>query len=261
MSEAEELESEAKTKSSIQVIDRMMSLVNVLAAHQEPQGLKQLATQTGLHSSSAYRILGVMVGKGLVERMDSGQYQLGIKWLEVGNLVKARINVRQVAISYMQELHDKLGETVNLVVRQGDEIVYIERVSGGKAMMKVVQLIGARAPLHITAAGKIFMTEDGPNAAESFSRRTGLPVYTPNTITSAARLQAVVDEAQRKGYAYDNEEAEKSVSCVSAGIRDSTNKLVAALSVSAPSERFVKSWSEQVRKTADLISLAMGYKG
>ena len=125
MSEAD-IETEAKTKSSIQVIDRMMNLVNVLAAHQEPQGLKQLANQSGLHSSSAYRILGVMVEKGLVERMDSGSYQLGIKWLEVGNLVKARMNVRQVAMSYMQELHDKLGETVNLVVRQGDEIVYIE---------------------------------------------------------------------------------------------------------------------------------------
>lgn len=251
--------SETESKSSIQVIDRMMNLLNALAAQPEPQGLKQLATRTGLHSSSAYRILGVMVEKGLAERMENGNYQLGIKLLELGNLVKARLNVRQVALPYMQALHEKLGETVNLIVRQGDEMVYVERAFGGKSMVQVVQVIGARAPMHITAAGKIFLADEGPGASQALAERTGLPRYTPNTLTTVNALQQEVDAARQNGFAYDNEEAEKSVCCVSAGIRDSSGRLVAALSVSAPAERFVREWSAEVRQTADAISAGLGY--
>lgn len=251
---------EAEGKSSIQVIDRMMKLLDALSTHREPVGLKQLATHTGLHPSSAHRILGVMVDKGLVERMDAGTYQLGIRLLELGNLVKARLNVRQVALPFMQELHAAVGETVNLVIRQGDEIVYVERVSGGNSMMRVVQIIGARAPLHITAAGKIFLAEDGPLGCEEYARRTGMPVYTPNTVTTAEQLREEVEKARKDGFAFDNEEAEKGVCCIGAGIFDSGGKLAAGLSISAPTDRIDPEWATMVKKTAAEISRALGYK-
>ena len=87
-------------------------------------------------------------------------YRLGIRLVELGSLVKSRISVRQEALPHMQALHQALGETVNLSVRRGDEVVYIERTSEGNTMMRVVQIIGAHAPLHITAVGKIFLAAD-----------------------------------------------------------------------------------------------------
>jgi len=138
-------------------------------------GLKQLATETRLHPSTAHRILSVLVANRLVDRIEPGTYRLGIRLLELGNLVKSRLSVRQDALSHMQDLHQELGETINLSIRHDDEVVYIERTSGNNAMMRVVHIIGARAPLHITAVGKIFLAEDGPEKCAEYARRTGLP--------------------------------------------------------------------------------------
>ncbi len=239
----------------------MMKLLNVLAVHDEPLGLKQLAAQTSLHPSSAHRILGVMLEKGFVERVDPGNYQLGIMLLELGILVMARIYVRQVALPFMQKLRDELDETVNLTLRQGDEIVYIERVTAGKSMMRVVQVVGTRAPLHITAVGKIYLAQDGQQSCEEYALRSGMPAFTKNTITTLDRLREEVEKASRSGFAIDNEEAEKGVCCIGAGICDSSGKLVAGLSISAPADRINFKWSSRVKEVADEISRAMGYRG
>ena len=151
-----------------------MSLLDALAGHATPVNLKQLATETRLHPSTAHRILSVMVDNRLVDRIEPGTYRLGIRLLELGSLVKSRISVRQEALPHMQDLHQELGETVNLSVRHDDEVVYIERTSGNSSMMRVVQIIGARAPLHITAVGKIFLAEDGAEKCAEYARRTGL---------------------------------------------------------------------------------------
>lgn len=247
-------------KSSIQVIERMMSLLNALARHATPVNLKQLATETRLHPSTAHRILSVMVDSRLVDRIEPGTYRLGIRLLEMGNLVRSRISVRQEALPHMQDLHQELGETVNLSVRHDDEVVYIERTSGNNSMMRVVQIIGARAPLHITAVGKLFLAEDGPEKCADYARRTGLPRYTDNTLTDTDALTREVEKIRRQGYAFDNEEAEKGVSCIGAGIYNDDGRLVAGLSVSAPADRLNKAWAAQVQQTAARISQAIGHQ-
>jgi DNA-binding IclR family transcriptional regulator len=250
---------EKETRSSIQVIDRMMSLLGALSRHGSPVNLKQLATETRLHPSTAHRILSVMVGSRLVDRIEPGTYRLGIRLLELGSLVKSRISVRQEALPHMQSLQLELGETINLSVRHDDEVVYVERTSGNNSMMRVVQIIGARAPLHITAVGKIFLAEDGPEKCAEYARRTGLPRYTDNTLTDADALAKELEKVRRQGYASDNEEAEKGVSCIGAGIYNDEGRLVAGLSVSAPSDRLNKAWATQVRQTAEKISRAIGH--
>jgi DNA-binding IclR family transcriptional regulator len=248
-------------KSSIQVIERMMSLLDALARHATPVNLKQLAMETRLHPSTAHRILAVMVENRLVDRIEPGTYRLGIRLLELGSLVKSRVSIRQEALPHMQQLQQVLGETVNLSVRHDDEVVYIERTSGNSSMMRVVQIIGARAPLHITAVGKVFLAEDGPDKCSDYAQRTGLPRFTDNTLTNPENLARELDRIRRQGYAYDNEEAEKGVSCIGAGIYNDEGRLVAGLSVSAPSDRLDKTWAAQVRQTAEKISRAIGFQG
>ena len=142
-------------KGPVQVIDRMMKLLDVLAAHPEPLGLKQIAQYTALHPSTAHRILSALAGGRLVDRVEPGSYRLGMRLLELGNLVRSGISVRELALPVMRELHAHTGETVNLSVRHDDEIVYVERTSSGRSAMRVVHVIGARAALHVTAAGKL----------------------------------------------------------------------------------------------------------
>lgn len=239
----------------------MMSLLAALSRHVTPVNLKQLAAETRLHPSTAHRILAVMVENRLVDRIEPGTYRLGIRLLELGNLVKSRINVRQEALVHMHHLHEELGETVNLSVRHADEVVYIERTADSHSMMRVVQIIGARAPLHITAVGKLFLAEDGPDKCADYARRTGLPRFTENTLTDADAFMKEIERIRRQGYAFDNEEAEKGVSCIGAGIFSDDGRLVAGLSVSAPSDRLNRAWAPQVRQTAEKISRALGHQG
>ena len=135
---------EAESKNSIQVIERMSHLLEVLAQHPQPVSLKLLAQGANLHPSTAHRILNALVNGRIVERVDQGSYRLGIRLLELGNLVKARISVREHALPFMRELHAATGEAVNLSVRRDDEIVYVERTSSGRAMMRVVNIVDAR---------------------------------------------------------------------------------------------------------------------
>ena len=119
---------EASTASApaIQVLERMFHLIDVLASREEAVSLKEISEKTGLHPSTAHRILNDLALGRFVDRPEAGSYRLGMRLLELGNLVKARLNVRDAALTPMRELHRLIQQPVNLSVRQGDEIVYIE---------------------------------------------------------------------------------------------------------------------------------------
>jgi DNA-binding IclR family transcriptional regulator len=246
-------------RSSIQVLDRMSSLLDAVARYPEPVSLKILAAETGLHSSTAFRILGSMLDNGFVERDATGKYQLGTKLLRLGSRVHAQSDLRQIAQPVMARLRDTLGETINLTMREGDEVVYIEKATPNR-MMHVQQLIGSRAPLHVTAVGKLMLAMGSKEECEAYATRTNLPAYTRNTINDLPALQKEIDRLRTQGYAYDDEEAEIGVGCIGALIYDATDNIVAGLSVSAPIERRKPEWVEILLQAARQISEELGYR-
>lgn len=253
-------DSASGSKTSIQVIERMMHLLDALAEHSDPVGLKTLAAETGLHASTAHRILNDLVSCRLVDRSEPGSYRLGLRLLELGNLVKARLSVREAALGPMRELHRVTGQTVNLSVRQGDEIVYIERAYSERSGMQVVRAIGGRAPLHLTSVGKLFLAADEAARVRNYATRTGLAGHTQNSITDLARLERELSAVREHVCARDNEELELGVRCIAAGVYDDAGKLVAGLSLSAPADRLQESWLAQLSETATRISKALGYQ-
>lgn len=250
----------ASPKPAIQVIERMNALLDALAQQSEPVSLKSLSTTTGLHASTAHRILNDLVLARMVDRTEPGLYQLGLRLLELGNLVKARLNVRDAAAVPMRELHRLTGETINLSVRQGDEIVYIERAVSERSGMQVVRAIGGRAPLHLTSTGKLFLAADDTKAVRSYAMRTGLAGQTRNSITDQHRLEKELEEVRQRGFARDNEELELGVRCIASAIRDDAGRLVAGLSISAPADRANDGWLMALEQTAREISTALGYE-
>ncbi|QQB35302.1 IclR family transcriptional regulator [Achromobacter deleyi] len=245
---------------AIQVIERAMRLLDALAAQPEPVTLKELSATTGLHASTAHRILNDLVVGRYVERVDNGLYQLGMRLLELGSLVKGRLNVREAAISAMRSLHKLTGQTINLSVQQGDEIVYIDRAWSERSGMQVVRAIGGRAPLHLTSTGKLFLSTGDARQVRAYALRTGLAGHTRNSLTDLDRLERELALVRRHGYARDNEELELGVRCIAAGIFDDTGKLVAGLSISAPAERLQDDWIKALVDTAASISEALGYE-
>lgn len=245
---------------AIQVIERMMTLLDALARKSEPVSLKELSQTSGLHPSTAHRILNDLVLARMVDRTEPGSYQLGMRLLELGNLVKARLNVRDAAAGPMRELHRLTGETINLSVRQGDEIVYVERAVSERSGMQVVRAIGGRAPLHLTSTGKLFLANDDLRAVRSYGMRTGLAGHTKNSITDLSQLESELEEVRQRGFARDNEELELGVRCLAAGIYDDTGQIVAGLSISAPADRANDGWLTALNETARAISAALGYE-
>jgi len=252
--------SAVKPQITIQVIERAMQLLDALAAETEAVALKQIAATTGLHPSTAHRILNDLVLGRYVERVDSGMYQLGMRLLELGSLVRGRLSVREAALEPMHLLHKLTGQTVNLSVQQGDEIVYVDRAWSERSGMQVVRAIGGRAPLHLTSTGKLFLSAQEPRQVRAYVTRTGLAGSTRNSLTNFEDLDRELALVRRHGYARDNEELEMGVRCVGAGIYDDSGKLIAGLSISAPAQRLQDGWVKQLVETAQGISEALGFE-
>ncbi len=255
------MSSKDQTKPTIQVLERTFALLDMLASHQDPVSLKEISERTGLHPSTAHRILNDLAIGRFVDRPQAGSYRLGMRLLELGNLVKARLDVRDAALAPMRELHKLTHQPVNLSMRQGDEIVYIERTYSERSGMQVVRAVGGRAPLHLTSVGKLFLAHEDPARVRAYATRTGLTGHTRNSITDVARLERELAAVRAQGCARDDEELELGVRCMAAGIFDDQGKLLAGLSVSAPADRLEEGWLEKVKATAAQISAALGHRG
>ena len=245
---------------TIQVIERMFSVLDALAAQPDPLPLKEISERTGLHPSTTHRILNDLAVGRLVDRPHSGTYRLGMRLLELGNLVKARLDVREAAMAPMRELHKLTHQPVNLSMRQGDEILYVERTYSERSGMQVVRAVGGRAPLHLTSVGKLFLAYDDPQRVRAYATRTGLAGHTRNSITELPRLERELGLVRRAGVARDDEELELGVRCLAAGIFDDQGQLIAGLSVSAPSDRIEEGWLDKVKATAAQISTSLGHR-
>jgi len=244
---------------TVQVIERMFALIDVLASREDAISLKEISEKTGLHPSTTHRILNDLATGRFVDRPQPGSYRLGMRLLELGNLVKSRLNVRDAALLPMRDLHKLIQQPVNLSVRQGDEIIYVERAYSERSGMQVVRAIGGRAPLHLTSVGKLFLAADDPLRVRAYATRTGLTGHTKNSLTQLPVLERDLSKVRQYGVARDNEELELGVRCMAAGIYDDQGKLVAGLSISAPAERLEEAWLPKLQDTAKEISASLGY--
>jgi DNA-binding IclR family transcriptional regulator len=249
----------SEPRSAIQVIDRMMKLLDILAAHPDPLSLKEIAQTSGLHPSTAHRILNDLVPGHYVDRTEGGRYRLGLRLLELGNIVKGRIDMRETATEFLRGLHRRTGETINLAVRQDDEIIYVDRAFSEYSGMQVIRAVGERAPLHLTSSGKLFLAARGPEAVRRYAERTGLPSRNANSISDLAKLERELEIIRAQGFARDEEELELGVRCLAAGVVDDSGTLVAGLSISAPADRLRDAWLDDLLETASQLSAALGH--
>jgi DNA-binding IclR family transcriptional regulator len=247
-----------KGTASIQVIDRSAALIDAIAASEDPVSLKILSAETGLHPSTAFRILAALGAVGFIEKDSAGRYLLGRKFVRLAERVQRGVDIRKEAMDIMEALRNEIGETVNLTVREGDEVIYVERVTP-RRMMRVEQVIGSRAPLHVTAVGKLLLGELGEGFVKAYAGRTGLPPYTRHTITDAAQLAMAAKAAVEAGYALDNEEAEEGVGCIGTLVHDGAGEVVAGLSISAPMDRRQDAWIPLIREAGRRLSERLGY--
>ncbi|MEV7283171.1 IclR family transcriptional regulator [Streptomyces sp. NPDC093252] len=192
--------------------------------------LTELVERSGLTKTTVHRLTAQMVGLGLLDR-EGDTYHLGPRLFELGSLVPRRTVLREAAVPFLEDLYEATHETIHLGVRDGHDVVYVERVHGHRALA-LPSRIGGRLPLTCTAVGKALLAFSGGDVADEILAAR-LPRLTPHSVTDAARLRADLEQVRFSGVAFEDQEAALGVGCVAAPvIVDGT--AVAALSVAVP---------------------------
>jgi DNA-binding IclR family transcriptional regulator len=237
--------------TSIQVMSRMFSLLDTLAHQGDSVSLKLISEQTGLHPSTAHRILNDLAIGKFVERSGPGSYRLGLRLLELGNLVKARLDVRELAVRPMQELHRLTGQSVSLFVRQDDEALCVERTVAERSGVQVTRVMGLRIPLTSHAAGKVLLLNDTSSALQALAASQGVRLDA---------LQSELNHLRQHGTATDSGGGgqDPMQQLVAAPIFNDQGQVCAGLALNTPIAQLTADWVDAVRTTAQRISDTLG---
>jgi DNA-binding IclR family transcriptional regulator len=255
----------ATRRDSVQSLERAFDLLEALAAEGE-LGVTELAARTGLVPSTAHRLLATLAKRGYVTQGSlSGRYLLGYKVIEVASGLEHRLpRLRAVARPHLERIQRATGETTNLVVLDGERVVYVDQIEGSHSV-RMFTVVGTAALAHTTASGKAIMAYGRPELAMSlYADREPLERLTPRTLVTFRELQEDFARIRRRGYAIDNEEHEEGVGCVAAPLFDHTGAPCAAISVSGPSARIVHADTTELgallSEHGTMISEALGYR-
>jgi DNA-binding IclR family transcriptional regulator len=255
------LDSEYKVKS----VERALHLLEIMADEKREVELTELCKKTHINTTTLYRLLQTLQSRGFIAQNPyTGRYRLGLKLLELGHAVTDQIELRRIALPFLEELTEKTGETANLVILDEGEAIYIEKVESS-APLRMLHRIGKQAPAHATGVGKVLLAALSSEKVTEIIKSKGLCKLTENTITSTENLQEELEKIRENGFAVDNEECEIGAKCIAAPIRDYTKQVVAAISISGPSARLseprLNELVKVVKETAYKVSQKIGYSG
>ncbi|MEU2268906.1 IclR family transcriptional regulator [Streptomyces olindensis] len=237
-------------------------LLSVLAAfdHEHPAlSLTDISRRAGLTLTTAHRLVGALTEWGALERDESGVYHVGLRLWEVAALAPRGLALRQIALPYLEDLYEATHENVQLAVRDGRDVVYIEWLSGRSAVGVHIR-IGARWPLHATGVGLALLAHGEPGFQEEYCAG-GLASFTSYTITDPGRLRRVLAEVRRSGIAVSDRQITEDALSVAAPVRGADGTVAAAVSIVVPhADAQVPVLAPAVRVAARGISRALGWQ-
>ena len=239
------------SSTSIQVLSRMFALLDTLAQEGDAVSLKFISEQTGLHPSTAHRILNDLAVGRLVERSGPGSYRLGLRLLELGNMVKSRLDVRDLAVKPMQELHKQTGHPVSLFVRQDDDALCIERTVAERNGVQVTRVMGLRIPLTSSAVGKTLLINETGNGLNALAAAQSI---------RADALQTELHAIRQNNLAQDGDAHDTAAQLIAAPILNDLGEVVASLALNVPVARLTPEWTDSLKAAALRISGQMGWQ-
>lgn len=245
--------------------ERLLTMIEVMAENQEPLRLQDIARLCNTNSSTALRFITALQRKNYVAQdMETGRYYLTFKFCSIGQSISSYINIRTIAQPFLRSVASHFRESCNLAIENDMSIMYIEIANSPNQTLLSTQRIGNVAPMHCTGIGKLLLTNYTNSQIDQYIAIRKLPAFTGRTIIGKQALLDELDKISQLGYAFDNEECETGVRCISAPIRDYTGQITAGISISGPTVRMT---DEHIYKnlpflldTAEQISIRMGWQ-
>ena len=221
----------------IHVIDRAAQILDCFGFDHQELSVSEIGAKTGLHRSTAHRILMALEYNDLIKQNPStGKYHLGIKLFKLGHQAVSQFNLREICRPFLSRLMNDTKETIHLAVLDDDQVLYLDKVEGPHAL-RMPSRVGRHIPTYCTSLGKAMLSCLDDQEVKSILRRQTLKPHTENTVKNINQLLADLGSVRKHGYAVDNEEIEIGLRCVGAPLRDYTGGMVGAISVAAPSAR------------------------
>ncbi|MCI3242628.1 MULTISPECIES: IclR family transcriptional regulator [Streptomyces] len=248
----------------MQSVDRAISVLEILAQRGEA-GVSEVAGEIDVHKSTAFRLLGALEARGLVEQAgERGKYRLGFGIVRLAGAVTGRIDITQQGRPVCERLAEELGETVNIAVMQEHYAINLYQVRGPGAIT-AHNWVGQLTPLHATSSGKVLLSHLPSKERSALLAEAGLKKVTARTITAKTKLEKSLAEVRERGYAWTLEEFEIGLHAMAAPVRNRDGQVIAALSASGPAYRFTEGRMHELApvllKGAEEISHRMGYLG
>ncbi|MEU1241247.1 IclR family transcriptional regulator [Micromonospora parva] len=216
------------------VTSKVLALLDAFSPATPALTLSELARRTGMPLPTVYRRAAELVAWGALERGDDGRYRIGLRLWEVGSLAPRGLGLRELALPVMEDLYEVTHENVQLAVRQGLELVFIERIAGRHAV-PVLTRVGGRFALHATGVGLVLLAH-APAEVQEQVLAAPLERYTELTITDPRRLRGCLAEVRRAGYAVSDRQVTMDALSVAAPIRVPEG-VVAAISLVVAHDR------------------------
>lgn len=217
-------------ENPIRALGKAAALLEALGELREATP-RRLAEAVGEPRTSIYRLLASLEAVGFVEPgAQAGSFRLGWKLMQLGSSVIERLDERQPALPVMERIHDRVGETVFLCVRRGDQAVCIERLDGLRVQSLALRL-GGSLPLHVGAAPRVLLAWEDRAEWDAYAARNELVAYTEKTPATREALVAQLERTRADGYDISDEDVTPSIASIGAPIFDFTGTIRASLSV------------------------------
>lgn len=249
------------TKHKNKTVVRSMDLLQLFLTHAK-LNISEMAKLSGIPKTSVLRMIGSLEEMRFLKKDTEGFYSLGLLFLQYGNLVAERLDIRHIALPVMQQLRDEIQEAIHLVLRDGDESIYIEKLDTDHPV-RLFTKIGRKAPLYAGASSRIILAFMPEEEREEYLEATELLRIASGTITDKAQLRQILERSRQEGYSFSRSELENYTAELSAPIFDHTGQIIAALSAAGLEVQFeeerIPELVKEVQQAANEISRKLGY--
>lgn len=249
-----------------QSVIKALGLLNFFTETEVDLTLSELAQRSKLPKATVFRLLSSLEHMGFVVKSKHSdqdvRYRLGLKLLELGSLVADQLELRRVAQPLMKHLQSDINETVHLVIREGDEAVYIEKVESNHAL-RLYTRVGRRSPLSLGSGPQLLFAFLPESEQQRIILGMTFQKFTENTITNSRDLLEKIQRTKKQGFALSYGEQDEGTIGISYPVFDRDTHVIAALSVSGPDSRLSGEHMEYAQRRteeiADEISKKLGY--
>ena len=246
----------------VRSVVRALDVLIVLSTQTGPMSLADVAEESGLNPSTAFRLLESMRVRGFVRQADGGSgYQLAGRVVDLGSAFLRSVSIWDHARDLADQLAEDVSETASVGVLDQGQVLYIA-IARGQRELGIQSQSGTRQPAYCTALGKVFLADLPWAEAAAILDTEPMIRLTPSTIVGKAEMREELETIRSRGYSVDNEERNAHVVCIAAPITDHTGRTVAAVSISGPAfrirEQGIENVARRVAERAVDASLRLG---